>query len=258
MRYRGYVIDVHTHDWSKTGRGVRYSATIDEYPFNHFTIPFSKTREEAVDHAKCWVDRELDEPQPRKARAETAESVEAPTAEAPAGTGATKAEAPVARTANETPSGIFLDSPEAVFQYLAPRLCKESQEVFIVLPLSTHSELMGEGVEVARGSRDEVSVDSADVIRVAAVTNCNAAIVVHNHPAMQAQPSDSDKDLTTSLEKALAAAFPGDKEGVAKVPLADHVIISAKQSRSGSVTGEWSSWRTGWKVHENVRVKAKR
>ena len=173
--------------------------------------------------------------------------------EAPA---STKAEAPFARTAAETPSGIFLDGPDAVFQYMAARCAAEVQEVFWVLPLSVHSELLGDAREVARGSRDAVDVDMADVMRPAIETNASAIIIVHQHPAMQAQPSDSDKELTLTIEKALIAAFPGETDGVSKVPLADHVIVSSKAAkRGGGYVGEWSSFRTGWKVHENVRVK---
>ena len=168
----------------------------------------------------------------------------------------TVASAPEARTAAATPSGIFLDDPDAVFQYMAARVAAEVQEVFWVLPLSVHSELIGEPRECHRGTRDEVPVDMSDLLRPVIETNASAFVVVHPHPGMQAQPSESDKELTASIEKAVIAAFPGDVEGTTKVPLADHVIISCKRAkRGGGLVGEYSSFREGWRLHENVRVK---
>ena len=109
----------------------------------------------------------------------------------------------------------------AVYDMLHEQLNKESQEVFLVLPLDLHGDLLCPPVEVARGQRDRVSVDPSDVLRSVIETNASGFIVIHNHPSGHSKPSDADRDLTKRLRKAATPFEP--------VVLVDHVIIGRRE-----------------------------
>jgi DNA repair protein RadC len=109
----------------------------------------------------------------------------------------------------------------AVYDMLHEQLNKESQEVFLVLPLDLHGDLLSAPVEVARGQRDRVSVDPSDVLRSVISTNASGFIVIHNHPSGHSKPSDADRDLTKRIKQATKPFEP--------VVLIDHVIVGRRE-----------------------------
>jgi len=109
----------------------------------------------------------------------------------------------------------------AVYDMLHEQLNKESQEVFLVLPLDLHGDLLCPPVEVARGQRDRVSVDPSDVLRSVIETNASGFIVIHNHPSGHSKPSDADRDLTKRIKQASKPFEP--------VVLVDHVIVGRRE-----------------------------
>lgn len=114
-----------------------------------------------------------------------------------------------------------IGSAREVYDLLAPQLAKSSQEVFLVLPLNLHSELLCAPVEIARGQKDRVSVGIEDVLRPVIAHNATSFYVVHNHPSGHAsKPSKADADLTNDIIKAAKVALP-DTEFVSHVIIGD-------------------------------------
>ena len=119
-----------------------------------------------------------------------------------------------------------------VYDIVAPMLAKEDQEVFLVLPMDLRGQLLSRPVEVARGQRDRVAIDSSDVFRPVIATNAKGFVVVHVHPSGHARPSEADAKLTAALEKATPKAL-GDE-----VHFNDHVVVATTGKR-----GEYYSFR---------------
>ena len=118
-----------------------------------------------------------------------------------------------------------------VYRILHKPLSKESQELFIVVPLDIYSYPCSKPIEVARGQRDQVAINVSDVLSAVADKKASAFIVVHNHPSTEASPSDADKQLTKQIKEAALVAIPD-------VPFLDHVIIGAS-----SKGGEYYSFQ---------------
>jgi len=110
-------------------------------------------------------------------------------------------------------------TPEAIYKMVSGPLAKESQEVFLVIPLDLHGEALSRPVEVARGQRDRVSVGISDVMRPVAQFNAKGFVVVHNHPSGHARPSPKDRELTETIRK---HTFPD-------VKFCDHIVVGMDQ-----------------------------
>lgn len=105
-----------------------------------------------------------------------------------------------------------------VFRHLQPRLRGMVQEVFWVLALDARNNVITE-IEVARGSLTAVDVHPREVFRPLVRQAAAAAVVAHNHPSGNPQPSEDDLYLTRRLRRA------GDLLGI---PILDHVVIGAE------------------------------
>jgi hypothetical protein len=108
-------------------------------------------------------------------------------------------------------------TPRAIYDLLHDQLSKESQEVFLVIPLNLYGKPISRPVEIARGQRDRVTVSIEDILRPVIATNAKGFVVVHNHPGLRAKPSPKDRELTASIKKA-AADY--------SFTFLDHVIIA--------------------------------
>jgi len=113
-------------------------------------------------------------------------------------------------------------SPEDVFRRLRTRLCGLIQELFVVLALDTRNRVIEE-VEVARGCLSSVEVHPREVFRPLIRSAAAAAVVVHNHPSGDPEPSQDDIALTHRLERV------GELVGI---PILDHVIIAGSRFAS--------------------------
>lgn len=125
-----------------------------------------------------------------------------------------------------------------VHRYLQPRLHGLMQEVFIVIALDARNAILRH-VEVARGSLTCVDVHPREVFRPLIRLAAAAAVVAHNHPSGDPEPSDHDLALTRRLR--LAGSLVG-------IPLLDHVVIGAEEYVSiGDVIGvEDVEWEEEW------------
>jgi hypothetical protein len=153
--------------------------------------------------------------------------------------GAAKENAPydrVTRDPKEVEEGRALGPAKSatdVYRIVGPSLSKESQEVFLVLPVDLRGQLLSKPVEVARGQRDRVTVDKSDVFAPVITKKAMGFVVVHVHPSGHVKPSPEDKRLTAALCKAVEeGALDSD------VKFVDHVIVASSAKR-----GEFYSFR---------------
>jgi DNA repair protein RadC len=102
-----------------------------------------------------------------------------------------------------------------VFEHLRHRLQGMTQEVFLVLALDARGRVQDE-IEVARGTLTGVEVHPREVFRPLVRQSAAAAVVAHNHPSGDSQPSPDDIALTRRLR------LTGEILGI---PLLDHVVI---------------------------------
>lgn len=118
--------------------------------------------------------------------------------------------------------GASLSSPQAVKDYLALSLGPLQHEVFVVLFLDARNRLLA-AEEMFRGTLTQTSVYPREVAKRALTFNAAAAILAHNHPSGNPEPSQADRLLTRTLKEALA---------LVDVQVLDHIIIAGRQTRS--------------------------
>lgn len=116
----------------------------------------------------------------------------------------------------ELQHGDALNSPRAVRDYLQLLLGARQQEVFLVLFLDTQHRVLAVE-ELFQGTLSQASVYPREVVKRALAHNAAALIVAHNHPSGTAEPSQSDRLLTTALKQAL---------NLIDVRVLDHFIVA--------------------------------
>ncbi len=121
------------------------------------------------------------------------------------------------RLARETLQREKIDSPELVYQLLAPEMRVLHKESLRVILLDTRYRLLRIN-EVSLGSVNESIAHPRDVFRPALISSAYAVIVVHNHPSGDPSPSQSDHSLTRRL---------GEAAELLQIKLLDHIIIGA-------------------------------
>jgi hypothetical protein len=114
-----------------------------------------------------------------------------------------------------------IDGPKQIWALLGSSMNKESQEIFVVIPLNIHGKLSDCPIEVARGARSRVEVDPSIVLQAALAANADSFAVSHNHPGSRPDPSQADRALTKVIENA-TKALGGSLE------FQDHYIVSEK------------------------------
>jgi DNA repair protein RadC len=116
----------------------------------------------------------------------------------------------------------LVSSADDVHRRLRPRLAGLHQEICVVIGLDPRNAVVGE-VEIARGWLDGVEVHPREVFRPLIRMAAAAAVIAHNHPSGDAEPSPSDLELTRRLRTV------GDVVGI---PILDHVIVTEAAYRS--------------------------
>lgn len=120
-------------------------------------------------------------------------------------------------------------SPEVVGQYLQLKLAQLEHEEFHVLWLDTkHVPLAMECLAI--GSIDGASVYPREVVKAGLRQNAAAAIVAHNHPSGNPEPSDADRLITRRLKEALA---------LVEIRLLDHFIVGGVKKPTSLASRGW-------------------
>lgn len=142
------------------------------------------------------------------------------------------------RAAAEPLPDLILRGPGDVHRFLQPLLRGLLQEVFIVIALDARNAIV-QHLEVARGCLTGVDVHPREVFRPLIRLAAAAAVVAHNHPSGDPQPSDSDLLVTRRLRR--AGALVG-------IPILDHVVVGADGYASiGELVGmDEADWEGEW------------
>jgi DNA repair protein RadC len=112
-----------------------------------------------------------------------------------------------------------IEGPEDVYKIVGPEMQALKQECVKVLLLDARNRLIK--VEtVSLGTLNENVIHPREVFRPAIENNAASIILVHNHPSGDAEPSDSDIEITREIMKA------GEIIGIR---FQDHVIIGSKE-----------------------------
>ena len=115
-----------------------------------------------------------------------------------------------------------MNSPQAVYEYLAGDLRYEQQEIFVALMLDTRRHLIRR-CNISKGTLNRTMVHPRDVFREAFLCNANSIIIAHNHPSGDPTPSRPDRELTRELVNAGITLH---------LPILDHIIVGANRGPS--------------------------
>lgn len=123
--------------------------------------------------------------------------------------------------------GEALTDPQATRRFLAAQLRHLPHEVFACLFLDNRNRII-RFLELFRGTIDGASVYPREVVRLALEHGAAAVIFAHNHPSGVAEPSQSDRALTTRLQEALA---------LVDIRVLDHFVVGDGEAVSFAERG---------------------
>jgi DNA repair protein RadC len=120
-----------------------------------------------------------------------------------------------------------ISSWDAILDYCHTAMAHRETEQFRVLYLDRKNTLIADE-EQAKGTVDHVPVYPREVAKRALELNASALILVHNHPSGDPSPSQSDIDMTETIQTACAALG---------LTLHDHLIIGKSRELSFRAEG---------------------
>lgn len=109
----------------------------------------------------------------------------------------------------------IISCPADTTRYLEAAIGSLEHEVFCALWLDTRHRVLRFD-ELFRGTIDAASVWPREVVKAGLGINAAAAVICHNHPSANAEPSASDRTLTQRLREALE---------LFDIALLDHIVI---------------------------------
>lgn len=120
-----------------------------------------------------------------------------------------------ARCANEKMRRAPMNSADAIYDVVAPRLAHERKEHILLILLDV--KLRGvRTIELSKGTADTVLCEPRDVLHHVIINQCPAFVLVHNHPSGDPTPSSADFKMTLRISEATK---------IMGVRLVDHLII---------------------------------
>jgi DNA repair protein RadC len=129
--------------------------------------------------------------------------------------------------------GTIIDSPLVAAAALSQDLMWQSQERFAVLLLDVKNRLLGTTV-VSIGTATETLASPRDIFREVIRQGATKAIIAHNHPSGNLEPSEQDIELTRQL-------LAGSK--LLNIPLLDHLILGNGTHQSlREITTLWDDY----------------
>lgn len=125
---------------------------------------------------------------------------------------------------NDVTDRPLIHTPQALIDYLRALIAHKPREEVHVVFLDMSGRLIVDEM-ISAGSIREASVHLRRIVARALDVGAASAILVHNHPSGNSQPSPADIETTKRVAKALAAI---------DIVLHDHVIVAR---------GGWTSLR---------------
>lgn len=124
--------------------------------------------------------------------------------------------------------GRCMANPSDVKEHLLTLHRDYEHEVFAVLLLDNTHRLIGLH-ELFRGTINSAVVHPREVVKLALQHNAAAAILMHNHPSGNPEPSQADSDITKHLKDTLA---------LISVRVVDHIVVGAEHCTSLAQRGQ--------------------
>ncbi|MDT8885243.1 DNA repair protein RadC [Klebsiella aerogenes] len=111
--------------------------------------------------------------------------------------------------------GAAFTSSSSVRDWLRLQLTLEEREEFTVLFLDNQHRLIAHET-LFRGNINSMTVYPREVVKAGLKNNAAAAILAHNHPSGEAEPSQADRLMTERLKQALE---------LVDIRLLDHLVV---------------------------------
>ena len=108
-----------------------------------------------------------------------------------------------------------LTNPESTRHYLIAKMRDYQREVFACVFLDNRNRVISYE-ELFFGTINGATVHARELVQQSLLLNASAVILAHNHPSGIAEPSNSDRELTVQLQKALS---------LIDVRVLDHVVV---------------------------------
>jgi DNA repair protein RadC len=115
---------------------------------------------------------------------------------------------------------ILIRSADDAAALVVPRLGCLEQEVLLLVLLNARGAVIGEPIELLRGSRNASVVGIGELFRPALRANADAILLAHNHPSLDPTPSTEDISMT------LSAIEAGKMLGVVVL---DHLVVGGSE-----------------------------
>ncbi len=97
---------------------------------------------------------------------------------------------------------LTINSPEDAASLLIPMMQHYEEERMVVLLLNTRNRLIGEPIELYKGTINSTPIRIGELLRPGIRANAAAMIVAHNHPSNSPDPSPEDVSITRSIVEA--------------------------------------------------------
>ena len=123
--------------------------------------------------------------------------------------------------------GASFTSSQAVRDWLRLQIAPLEREAFTVLWLDNQHRLIAHDT-LFMGTINSITVHPREVVKAGLKHNAAAAILAHNHPSGEAEPSHADRQITARLKQAL---------GLVDIRLLDHLVIGGMEIISFSERG---------------------
>lgn len=110
-----------------------------------------------------------------------------------------------------------IETFEDVAQLFMPRMKSLQKEVFKILLLNSHNQII-DILEVTEGTIDRANPFMREIFQKALENLAASIICIHNHPSGDSSPSPEDEDFTKDLVQA---------GRILEITVMDHIIIGA-------------------------------
>lgn len=115
--------------------------------------------------------------------------------------------------------GAAFTSSQAVRDWLRLQIAPLEREAFTVLWLDNQHRLIAHDT-LFMGTINSITVHPREVVKAGLKHNAAAAILSHNHPSGEAEPSHADRQITARLKQALE---------LVDIRLLDHLVIGGME-----------------------------
>ncbi|MEX8626399.1 DNA repair protein RadC [Salmonella enterica] len=115
--------------------------------------------------------------------------------------------------------GASFTSSSSVRDWLRLQLTSLEREEFVALFLDNQHRLIAHET-LFTGTINHTQVHPREVVKAGLKHNCAAVIVAHCHPSGLAEPSNTDRQVTTRIQQAL---------GLVDIRLLDHLVVGGME-----------------------------